>query len=666
MQRVLCDAFDASANLATSLHDLANQWAAPKQKKGLQLHPAQSRNHLCTAARHSAPCHLFERPNLTLASLALLVAERPLRLLSLGADPPPHQLELAEQIRRRPGWSVATSPAADGAPPHVLLLPRHDTTSSADVWLAPPLQASVNRPQLVLVFAHEELTASNWGVESWPLARLGFSRPFLLPGEAAEREVAERLATAATKAATARRKAPRPTGGKKKKQSKRPSVSIGPPRHGVALLWRSRWEEGACTPPLWALEETAEPDDAGCRLCGGPDTVPVEAATAAVTAAASARVPFAEYFACATMAPLQPLARSFFVTPRARGKSVWKGCFEASSTTLPCVWFAGDHRRGEHFTMQVLSSPEVLLSRLTAYWEAAHRASGRTHRPLLVVDPFAGEANYTQHLPDGLGRVPALRLASKFGWRAALAEPNPSTFAALRANFAAAHIDATRFTLQSLAVSPNHTAARATMYALEPNVAHLLEGSPLPQVTRQRLQWGTSTMDEVPRSIAEDHWQIDFLTGGPLLDLLSKTNKTAADAFRACRQSGSKHPACFGNRQVQFVADFVPWPQALERLGLAIGEDIDLLVVNLRDGSVDELLRAFPFGRNKPSIIYFRHAKGAKKARGLVAWLESQGYTSSSHVEVSAWGENSIAWRSDRCGYPGMPGRPLWWPKIDE
>ena len=56
------------------------------------------------------------------------------------------------------------------------------------------------------------------------------------------------------------------------------------------------------------------------------------------------------------------------------------------------------------------------------------------HAPLL--DPAAGDGEYSGHLPDGLGRLPALRCVKELGWHAAFAEPDPAAFASLAANAA--------------------------------------------------------------------------------------------------------------------------------------------------------------------------------------------------------------------------------------
>ena len=69
---------------------------------------------------------------------------------------------------------------------------------------------------------------------------------------------------------------------------------------------------------------------------------------------------------------------------------------------------------------QVLSAPDVLLSRLSSFLSASRQLSPRLAAlpPLLVLDPAAGEGNYTQHLPDGMGRMPTVQLVGQYGWHA--------------------------------------------------------------------------------------------------------------------------------------------------------------------------------------------------------------------------------------------------------
>jgi hypothetical protein len=99
--------------------------------------------------------------------------------------------------------------------------------------------------------------------------------------------------------------------------------------------------------------------------------------------------------------------------------------------------------------------------------------------------------------------------------------------------------------------------------------------------------------------------------------------------------------------------------EALPRSRRASGA-IDLLVVDVRDPTVGELLKAFPLNRIKPSLIYFRTAAG----HGLRRHLLEHGYQVSAHWETSSWGEHTIAWRADRCHATDIPGTP-WQSAVD-
>ena len=91
-------------------------------------------------------------------------------------------------------------------------------------------------------------------------------------------------------------------------------------------------------------------------------------------------------------------------------------CLPTSSAPLPTS-HVPRHGPSLPCAAQVLSSLDVLLSRLTAHRAAvvasspsASVPSATRWPPLFLLDPTAGEANYTQHLPDGLGALPALAL----------------------------------------------------------------------------------------------------------------------------------------------------------------------------------------------------------------------------------------------------------------
>lgn len=163
--------------------------------------------------------------------------------------------------------------------------------------------------------------------------------------------------------------------------------------------------------------------------------------------------------------------------------------------------------------VQVLSSPDVALGRLTAHRDAAIRlatpADAATLRaaPLHLVDPAAGEGNYSEHLPDGMGRATALALVAA-GWRALLAEPVPSTFKWLRRNFAA-HEAAGRVMLRQVGLTPAKAAAEVTIHSLAANVPELAAAyeDGVPSATRSRLQWSSSTDERIPRRASADLWQ---------------------------------------------------------------------------------------------------------------------------------------------------------------
>lgn len=133
----------------------------------------------------------------------------------------------------------------------------------------------------------------------------------------------------------------------------------------------------------------------------------------------------------------------------------------------------------------------------------------------------------------------------------------------------------------------------------------------------------------------KDYWQIDHLAGGPLKEALHAVNglplgrssprraasrclrclltpsapyvgtASAAKAFDRCVQTPKRKQACFGTAISQHAATLLPWPQLLQRLGVTAGRGVDLLVVDVRDASVDALVRAFPFETLKPTLLYY-------------------------------------------------------------
>ena len=83
LQYFVCQSMQASHALASHLHELANDWALPRQRKGAQLAPGSSRNALC--AFDGNPCSLFKSANATLNILAMQQV-RPLRVVLHGEE----------------------------------------------------------------------------------------------------------------------------------------------------------------------------------------------------------------------------------------------------------------------------------------------------------------------------------------------------------------------------------------------------------------------------------------------------------------------------------------------------------------------------------------------------------------------------------------------------
>ena len=228
---------------------------------------------------------------------------------------------------------------------------------------------------------------------------------------------------------------------------------LPPPVATEAVVWRA----AGCEPPLWSLERP----------------VPTSSAWLPPAAAAALRAgtPFSEFFACGTLEPLRHVARQLLAGTRRRGRSVWQSCFRPNS---PCLWFCGNHSDGEHFLHQVLSSPAVLLRRMSEFRRALD-GTMPTLPPLRLLDAAAGDGAYTQHQPDGMGALPALPLVRDLGWSALLLEPIRSTYAWLESNFDGL----SHATLRNYGVTPNATREMATMYALHGSVPELAARWPL-------------------------------------------------------------------------------------------------------------------------------------------------------------------------------------------
>jgi hypothetical protein len=209
-------------------------------------------------------------------------------------------------------------------------------------------------------------------------------------------------------------------------------------------------------------------------------------------------------------------------------------------------------------------------------------------------------------------------------------------------------------------------------------------GGELPRVTRQRLQYSSSPDRDVPRRHKHDLWQVaprgtcllsghsvrlstfamrqvNHLAGGPVESALEAAGFAArAKEFKRCRQaSATRKQPCYNLTVVTDEVQLVPFGAALDDDAASL-RAIDLLVLDVHGAAVDGLLRAFPLGRSRPTLIYYRHPSSGRQAAELRKYLVAHGYETSAHWEVSAWGEMNLAWRAARCGQPPLPGPPLW------
>ena len=116
---------------------------------------------------------------------------------------------------------------------------------------------------------------------------------------------------------------------------------------------------------------------------------------------------------------------------------------------------------------------------------------------------------------------------------------------------------------------------------------------------------------------------------------------------------------CYNLTVTPHEVSLLPFSEVL-REALPAGAHIDLLVIDVHGRHVGAMLRSFPLETVKPTLIYHRHASSRAESKLLSQFLKANGYHSSPHAEVSAWGELALAWRADRCQAPGMGGRPLW------
>ena len=304
-QAWLCETLHAAAPLADHVHSLATDWAAPKQRKGAQVPPQLARKALCD--HKGGMCHLFQTPKDTLQHMQKKIKHRPLRALSIGKQIPHAQNLLAEKLTASGVWNVSTT-TPTSRPPHVLLVASDARVADLDKWLLPVLEVT-HTPPLVFVFSNSERSARQWNVSGWPLSSMGYSTPFLLPGEKSDQEITAAI-QASIDSEKQKRKEERKTSmkassskmsTKRKKKPRAPTANVGDPLHDIAMIWRTKWgttHQEACVPPMFALSNTQHADDAGCLACGGVESIPEVAAAAAMKSAASAAsagIPFSEW-----------------------------------------------------------------------------------------------------------------------------------------------------------------------------------------------------------------------------------------------------------------------------------------------------------------------------------------------------------------------------------
>lgn len=652
--------------IVSLLHTLADEWSAPRQRKGRPVPAETARTVLCDF--EGTPCPLFGSPVGFLAGYAAYTRGRfgrPLQVSVAHSTASPSLQHLLATAINVTGRASVSQHFADPAEADVVLL-----------QAGAPLPQSVERWRVTLVLASSPsrpLSPSQWR------AQLPSQLSLISPGAAASVHFFPQTdsdpqtdgavpGTAGGQRASTSKSSSSTGGGRRGRPSSNPDAL-----HSALMVWRTE----TCGPlPLYDLRRP--PDFA----------TPAEAHSAA--AAVESGVGHPEWFTCASLEVLRPVVRNLFRLPRRKGKSVWATCFgrEAPRLHSPCFWFSGQHFRGEHFVTQVLSSPDVLLSRMSAHRNAASAllqrstaAVSSSNTPLgpppLLLDPAAGEGNYTQHLPDGMGRMPALALVAEHGWHAVLGEPEPETHSWLRRNFEP-HMTAGRVTLLTDGVTHEQRPTVTPLHFLDARVPELVSAYPprgLPDITRQRLQWATSIEIRTALSVRGDLWLFNHLAGGPILEALERSGQAErAAAFRSCKHNSDKRKArCYNATVVRRNVTLRPWshiidglprkralpaalPAAAADARAAHSSAIDLLVVNQRDPSVGPLLKAFPYEVIKPSLVYFRTSSGNGVRRHLLA----HGYQTSAHWETSAWGEHTLAWRAERCNASFMLPPPLW------
>ena len=347
--RFACDALHAAAPLARQLHEVALEWSAAR--KGRPISAWDALEALCTDGPGS-PCPLFTSAQTMVRQLGAHMRDEsePPRVVALGSTP--LQLELVLWLVQTHGWRAAVlggSPSANvstatldeaavaGLREATLLLLLDASAGPRSYWAR---AIAVTRPWVALT--NESGGGSSLAdTDSGLLQRGGpryesYRAPYASTRHGAPPIADERAARRRNHRAPGRQlRARRRGGGARSKLAAAAAAAVPPPPPGLTTMWRLA--EG-CGLPLWDLRRAE-----GMAL-------PAEAAAAA--AAARSGVPYSEWFACATLEPLRPLARTLFTLPRQRGKSIWDTCVRSHS---PCLWYMGTHAEGEGFVTQALA-----------------------------------------------------------------------------------------------------------------------------------------------------------------------------------------------------------------------------------------------------------------------------------------------------------------------
>ena len=347
--RFACDALHAAAPLARQLHEVALEWSATR--KGRPLSAWEALEALCTDGPGS-PCPLFTSAQSLVRRLGahMLEETEPPRVVALGSTP--LQLELVQWLVQTHGWKATVlveHGRAHGSPSANVSTTALDEAAVAglrDATLLLLLDASAGprshwaraiaatRPWVAL--ANE---SSGGSLAESGLLRRGGPRyeSYRAPYASTPRQtlpIADEPAARRRIHPLGRRLRARRRGGARSKLAAAAAAAAAapPPPPGLTTMWRLA--EG-CGLPLWDLRR--------------PEGLALPAEAAAAAAAARSGVPYSEWFACATLEPLRPLARTLFTLPRRRGRSIWGTCVRAHS---PCLWYMGTHADGEGFVTQ--------------------------------------------------------------------------------------------------------------------------------------------------------------------------------------------------------------------------------------------------------------------------------------------------------------------------